>query len=122
MATKKKTSKSTKKPAAKKSAKSSAKKSAAKAEQLPASLDIVSAGEFYTSMKEAVKSKPKTLVLDAGAVERITTPCIQILLSASLTQEDNGGGLAIENPSETMEKAFADLGLSEQLDVWRKAA
>lgn len=85
--------------------------------KLPAILDITSAHDLLDTLREAV-AEHSAVRLSGEKVTRITTPCIQVLLSASKTLSEAGGKLTVEAPSAAFTEAMNDLGLANQLQVW----
>jgi two-component system, chemotaxis family, chemotaxis protein CheY len=73
--------------------------------KLPAVLDLAAAEAFLDTMCRQMPAEGE-MHLDASAVEVLTLPCIQILLSAL-----QGGQAAIHDPSAAFISAFEDLGL-----------
>jgi two-component system chemotaxis response regulator CheY len=73
---------------------------------LPAVLDLTAAEGFLESMRQRLHDA-EPLRIDASAVETLTFPCIQIILSAKKSRDR----IWIERPSEAFMSAFADLGL-----------
>jgi two-component system, chemotaxis family, chemotaxis protein CheY len=69
-------------------------------------LDLGAAEEFLGALRGHLETAPR-LVLDASAVETLTLPCVQIILSARRSH----GEVFVENPSVAFIAAFADLGL-----------
>jgi anti-anti-sigma regulatory factor len=57
-------------------------------------------------------------VIDASAVDRLSTPCVQILLSAVQHMEQHGISFVIRSPSDAFVTAFDDLGLFSYLMKW----
>lgn len=53
-----------------------------------------------------------TLAIDAGAVERIDTPCIQVLLAASKTWKEDGAAMRFDARSENFNANAETLGLT----------
>jgi hypothetical protein len=51
-------------------------------------------------------------------VDRLSTPCVQILLSAAQHMEQNGISFVIKSPSDSFVTAFDDLGLFSYLMKW----
>jgi two-component system, chemotaxis family, chemotaxis protein CheY len=74
--------------------------------KLPAVLDLSTAEGFLATLRQRLQD-PSPLRLDASAVETLTLPCIQILLSAVRDYEQ----ISIERPSVEFAKAFKDLSL-----------
>lgn len=58
------------------------------------------------------------LTLDASNVETITTPCLQVLISAGQSIENAGNTLSIHNSSPAFMTALTDLGLNEIFAKW----
>ncbi len=58
------------------------------------------------------------LTIDAGKVETITTPCLQVLIAAGHFVEQDGGSVRIANPTSPFTQAFQDLGLNSIFDKW----
>lgn len=80
-------------------------------------LDMSAAESLLTSLRSCVSAQSH-FVLDAAAVERISTPCIQVLLAAAFKIEKNGGRFSIKNVTPTFERGMRDLGLSDYLSNW----
>jgi two-component system chemotaxis response regulator CheY len=75
--------------------------------RLAAVLDLAAAPDFLASLRSSLVADCP-LCLDASAVELLTLPCAQIILSATQTYDR----LTIMNPSAAFVGAFDDLGLS----------
>ncbi|NVN84911.1 MAG: STAS domain-containing protein [Rhodopseudomonas sp.] len=58
------------------------------------------------------------VVLDAGAVERMSTPSAQVLLAAGRAADAAGLEFQIVNASEVFQTALADLGLQAEFKNW----
>ncbi len=74
--------------------------------KLPRTLDLAAAEGLLETLQSRLGRDPH-LSLDASAVEVITVPCIQIILSALRTYEH----LSVARPSEEYLNAFQDLGI-----------
>jgi two-component system chemotaxis response regulator CheY len=74
--------------------------------KLPRTLDLAAAEGFLETMRSHLEHNPR-LRVDASAVEIITLPCIQIILSALRTYEQ----MSVLRPSEEYINAFWDLGI-----------
>jgi two-component system, chemotaxis family, chemotaxis protein CheY len=79
--------------------------------RLPEILDHAAAEGLLASMHKHLQGAD-SLRVDASAVETLTYPCIQILLSAMKTH----GGIAVENPSAAFVSAFEDLAITWRQD------
>ena len=78
---------------------------------LEAVCDISAAEALLDKAKEAFSSAGG-LAFNGAKVERITTPCIQIILSACKAAKAQGSNCSVAEPSDPMRTAFADLGLT----------
>ena len=87
---------------------------------LQASLDLVAAMRLKEQTSEAIASST-SVVIDASAVERITTPCVQVLVAAAHSAAAQGGTFAVGRASEAFKAAFLDLGLGELYQTWSAA-
>lgn len=74
--------------------------------KLPEILDLAAAEGFYEAMRQGLESG-RPLRVDASAVELLTLPCAQIILSATRSYDR----LSIERPSAAFVGAFEDLGI-----------
>ncbi len=81
---------------------------------LPSSVTIENVQEIADRLKALTAGSGKTLTLDASAVEFITTPGIQLLLSTQKNLQAAGGALAVANPSGVFKQAVAMLGLEKE--------
>lgn len=86
---------------------------------LPAILDVTSAESLLSILKESITANH--LILVAENVEKLTTPCIQLLLATEKTLTANGHTLRINSPSDAFKHALCDLGLKEQFNQWSNA-
>jgi len=77
---------------------------------LPPSLDINHAVSFLEQCQDWRGGKG-ALRIDASAVERITTPALQILLALLTSRSAQNRASTITNPSEAFTRALVTLGL-----------
>ncbi len=84
---------------------------------LVASMDLRAAEPLLHSLHEILAQGGK-VVIDAAAVDRLSTPCVQILLSAAQHMEQHGIPFVIRAPSDAFVSAFDDLGLFSFLMKW----
>lgn len=82
-------------------------------------LDMSFATDLLKMLKEVVTIH-KNLSLDVCDVERVSTPCIQIILAAANKVEQTGGKFSILNVSSGFERGMTELGLTEHLGKWRE--
>ena len=85
---------------------------------LPGDLDGAFAGELKDRVVVAMSETEIDLHVDAGHVERVRTPVIQVLLAAAQDVAASGGTFLLTNPSQALSKAMTSLGLRRQLAKW----
>ena len=88
----------------------------AKPHRLPQVLDLVQARQLRDDMISLVALGAVTL--DAGDVERLSTPSLQVLLAAARAAESAGFEFRIVNASEPFQAALCDLGLQTAFKNW----
>lgn len=76
---------------------------------LPASLDIGGAEPLQTALRGLLLDG--AVRVDGSQVERISTPCLQVIAAAVTASRAMGREPALINPSPVMLGAIADLGL-----------
>lgn len=67
------------------------------------------AAEPLATMLRGIRGK--SVVLDASAVERLSVPAVQILISAAGTWRADGQTLALADPSEGFSRTLAGLAI-----------
>jgi anti-anti-sigma regulatory factor len=87
---------------------------------LPEYLDLTAAEELRSRILD-VAAAADGLVLDASSVEVLTSPCVQILVSASATLSGDGKQMQLRAPSAAFRSAMEDLGLGPILEQWETA-
>ena len=92
---------------------SSGNKSSIRLEEI---LDIIGAERLHEDLKKAVV-EADIVVLQASHVQRVTTPCFQLMLAAAKALAAKGGELVIEAPSDAFSAAMGDLGLTKELNI-----
>ena len=86
---------------------------------LPSDLDLAMAQPLVDSLRHGLGTVAAgTVVVQADAVERVSTACVQALLAASRFAADKGQTFIIAQPSEALAEACDDLGLSRWLKQW----
>lgn len=84
---------------------------------LPALLDLTHAAGLKTTLEEAVRSGGD-LAVDASAVQRVTTPCLQVLASAMRSYAQLGGGaLHFREVSPEFADTVRTLGLATMFNI-----
>lgn len=79
---------------------------------LPAVVDLDSLDGIRDSLIDAIEAGPVSV--SAGAVERVSTNALFMLISAAETAQKNQFEFAIEQPSPALLSAIARLGLGQQ--------
>ncbi len=77
-------------------------------------LDLAAAEPLATVLRAMLPDGP--IRVDGGAVERVTTPCLQVLAAAAATARARGIVFRLENASAAMVDAIEDLGLGKALE------
>lgn len=84
---------------------------------LPAVLDLSAAGPLKAVFEEALAGG-RPLAVDANGVERLSTPCIQVLIAAEAAMKAAGLPFTLANPSDAFIDNFNDLGVFFILKQW----
>ncbi len=79
-------------------------------------LSLAEARDLHDQLKTALGAKDITI--DAGQVERMSTPCVQVLLAAGCAADAAGHRFRIANASESFLAALADFGLQSKFSKW----
>ena len=85
--------------------------------ELDCDLDLVAAAALKERLLEAIDQGIEVIV-DASSVERLTTPCVQVLVAAARSLTERDQSLALKDPSEAFVSAFSDLGLDAVVQQW----
>jgi len=80
-------------------------------------IDLVTVDHLREQLLPAIAADG-TVVVDAHAVECLTTPGVQLLLAASRSAAECGQRFHLINPSETVVNVFGELGLSAMIEEW----
>lgn len=84
---------------------------------LPAVADLVEAGPLKARLEQALAAG-SGITIDASAVQRISSPCLQVLVAgASSFAKAGGPSLVIGTPSEAFRETVSVLGLIEALGL-----
>ncbi len=84
--------------------------------KLPVVLGLTEAQSLRDTMVALLSGG--SLLLDASAVERMSTPCAQVLLAAGRAAGLAGSSFRIVDASEAFQAALADLGLKAEFKKW----
>lgn len=84
---------------------------------LPPILDLAAAADLRDTLLDALsRDTSAEVAVKAGAVERVATACVQVLLAAAHGFEAAARRLEIDGASEPFSDAFRRLGLAADLD------
>ncbi len=84
---------------------------------LPAVADLVEAGPLKKRLEQALAAGTG-LTVDASAVQRISSPCLQVLVAGMGSFAKAGGpSLVIGEPSEAFRETASVLGLMDALGL-----
>ncbi len=87
---------------------------------LPALLDMRQAAPLRDLLLTALAAEAP-IRLDGAAVERLTTPCAQVLLAAAADASRRHLPFQLCNPSPALGAGFTALGLKTTLNDWSAA-
>lgn len=82
---------------------------------LPASLDLTEADGLCQALRQALQSG--AVILDADAVERVSTPCLQVLAAAAASAASRGIQFRLCRASEALATAIGHLGLGAAIPL-----
>jgi chemotaxis protein CheX len=85
--------------------------------KLPAALDNTVPAELKDVLLQETRAGT-TVRLDAAAVDKVSTPCVQLLLAAAEFIARREARLVLATPSEALVEAFSDLGPFATLMTW----
>ncbi len=88
---------------------------------LPPVSDAGAAHALKESLLPLVQKGAPIRLAGCGEVERITTPCIQVLIAADRALAPQQARLVLDGASAPMLLAFGEMGLSDELDRWMAA-
>lgn len=88
---------------------------------LPGTLDNGVAPALKDAFAEAMAAGG-TVAVDAAAVERLSTACVQVLVAGARAVVAGGGAFVLARPAEALINAFDDLGLFPVMMTWRVEA
>lgn len=83
---------------------------------LPQILDLTAANALRDNL--AARLAGRSVILDAASVERMSTPCAQVLLAAGRAAGPNAASFRILGASAVFRAALADLGLQAEFSKW----
>jgi len=99
-----------------KSSKTGTRKTAKKRLQLPEVLDLTAAAPLAQSF---LARRGADLSIDASQVRRVGAQCLQVLLAAASTWQNDGMRLCLEKPTEEFLEANRLLGLHFEKELAR---
>lgn len=88
---------------------------------LPAQLDLTAAPSLHRLLRETLDTSGD-LRLDAEGVGVVTSPCLQVLAAAALTQRARGRKLEVAAASPAFRRAIEELDLAQILPLPNAAA
>ena len=82
---------------------------------LPPLLDFAAAPALARALRQHVATA-EDVVLDGRMVDRVSTPCLQILLATAMDAQSRGVSFRLHEPSPVLTNAIAELGLPPGFD------
>lgn len=87
--------------------------------KLGETVDIVVCEKLLEELRQLVESAGvSSVVVNAADVSRITTPCVQLILSLEKVCLSDGVGFKVINISEGFRDCFVVLGFSDKITKW----
>lgn len=84
---------------------------------LPPVADLTEAGPLKERLLQALAAGTSVTV-DASAVQRVSSPCLQVLVAGTQSFAKAGGtSLTIADPSEAFRETVSVLGLTDALEL-----
>ncbi|HTT99075.1 MAG TPA: STAS domain-containing protein [Rhizomicrobium sp.] len=85
--------------------------------KLPSTLDLTAAAALKLDLQSGL-ARGEGLTVNAEDVRRVTSPCLQVLVSAARAFAQTGGaGLHFESLSPSFKETAAGLGLAGEFDI-----
>lgn len=81
---------------------------------LPAALTLTWADTLHGELQRRL-ARDAVVLVDGAAVERASTPCLQLLVAAATAARGQGGRFQLANPSTVLAAAVRELGLQAAL-------
>ncbi len=85
--------------------------------ELASVMDMRAADPLKTALLEALAGQ-QPLSIKADAVDRMSTPCIQVLVAGATAMQRTDMPFKLTGPSQAFIDAFNDLGLFPVLKQW----
>ena len=81
-------------------------------------LDLLAAEALKNDLL-ALLHKDSDLIINGGEVERVATPCIEVLVAAAAAFGEGGRSFKIAEPSPSLCDSFEAVGLADRIELWR---
>jgi anti-sigma B factor antagonist/stage II sporulation protein AA (anti-sigma F factor antagonist) len=85
--------------------------------QLEGQLDTLAAQDFEKEVRRIVESKPKEVVLDAGALTYISSAGLRLLLTLEKSMKNQGGQFRLRNVRDEVKEILDITGFSSILTI-----
>lgn len=85
---------------------------------LASDLDLTQAKPLLEEM--VARFRGGEIRIDAAEVDRVSTACVQVLMSGARSASKAAVAFSIEKPSEAFLKALCDLGVEAEFKNWMK--
>ncbi len=85
--------------------------------ELDERLDAGAAIELRLGLLEVLE-RQQNVALSADKVEQVSTQAVQVIVAAARSFASAGLGFTLKTPSPVLGRAFADLGLADELAGW----
>lgn len=80
-------------------------------------MDIIASEEFHKDLSKAISQHHGNILIDASKVERITTPCLQLIISAGKELESSDRTIKVSEASDKFTECTKILGLTNYIST-----
>jgi chemotaxis protein CheX len=88
---------------------------------LPREMDLLAAESLKTTLIGLLQQGGDCL-LDGSRVERLSTPCIEVLVAAENAFSETQHSFHVSDPSPGLRDALESLGLADRIEKWRASS
>jgi len=81
-------------------------------------LDLLAAESLKNDLL-ALLQKDGNLLINGAEVERVATPCIEVLVAAATAFDESGRSFKMAEPSPPLCDSFEAVGLADRIELWR---
>jgi anti-anti-sigma regulatory factor len=80
-------------------------------------MDIIASENLYKNLNKAISQNNGNILIDASKVERITTPCLQLIISAVKELGNSDRTISVSEASDKFIECTKILGLTNYISM-----